>query len=103
MGDRFVVSLSISGLDVTENSIGNAQSRGARDAEKNQTIFPSRHSILTTSPPLDTAVFPCFRERGEKRCFPAVVLQKHFGDSRNQPEISVYLERWVVVEHIREH
>lgn len=34
MDDRFVVSLSITGSDVTEISIGNAQSRGARDYQE---------------------------------------------------------------------
>lgn len=34
MADRFAVSLSISGSDVTEISIGNAQNRGARDYQE---------------------------------------------------------------------
>ncbi len=34
MSDRFAVALSISGSDVTEISIGNAQSRGARDYQE---------------------------------------------------------------------
>ena len=36
MEDRFVVSLNISGSDVTEISIGNAQSRGARDYQEDR-------------------------------------------------------------------